>query len=1230
MSEVRWTEEQKKVLDLRGRSILVSAAAGSGKTAVLVERIIRKVTDPVHPLDLDRLLVVTFTRAAASQMKDRIREALLAKLTEQPGNRHLQKQEMLLANANIQTIDSFCLQVVREHFAETSLDPAFRVVDDAELKLMEHEVLEEILEEHYQAEDAKFLAYVERFCPMRNDKRAEEAVLGLYHAALSDPWPVKWLRDRLAMFSEDPADASWMKVLMDLAKMRLEGIAVYSELACRIAEEADGPEIFLPVLLPERDEIARLCACETYDELAERLQAFTDKFASLSRKKGFDPEKRELVKALRDSYKEKLKDLKEDFFPASAEEIHADLQAMRGPMEGLVALTEEFFLRMQETKQERHVADFSDLEHFALEILCEPDESGSGIRPKEAAEEYRRQFEEIYIDEYQDSNLVQEYILSSISRDSTVVEGFGPSNLFMVGDVKQSIYRFRMARPKLFLDKYASYEHLVPEAEPQTDHVRVDLRSNFRSRKDAVLEPVNAVFRRLMRPEIGGILYDDDHALYGGGEYPPTEERISDSCELLLLTDAQEEAFETGLPESPVVDVLSDRELQAKVIAAKIRELTDPESGIRVYDRKAGAYRPAVCGDIAILLRTMSGWAEVFTDTLQREGIAAYADTGKGYFSAVEVRTLLSMLQVIDNPRQDIALAAVLKGMFGFTEPELAAIRIFDRESDYYGALIHFADNAPEGSCREKCRDFLALLGGLRERVPYLRVHEMIDEIFRVTGYDRYVRALPGGERRMRNLRMLSEKAVASEAGGSRGLFHFVQYIEQMHKYEMDYGEADPAGEGRDSVLILSIHKSKGLEFPIVFVAGLEKKYNLSDENAQVLVHPDYGIAPVFRDPELRIERPSPVRNALAEELRIQDFGEELRVLYVAMTRAKEKLILVGCEEKKKDKEKDKDKEKQFLPELVAAHCRGRLPAELIRSCQNYRDLLRIAAAGDAGVDLRVTRITREELLASSESEREARRVRLAQARAYIDARRGEEQGDPTLQAQIEELLRRPSETAGRQIPVRFSVSELKMADREESIYEQADAQMFETPLPRFMREDEEADEEIRGAALGTVYHKIFEVLTWTEDMTREEMDAALDAIVSQGFLSAEELAAVKPYRIWKFVSSDLAKRMARGHVHKEQPFVMGVPAEEILPGCGSSEMVMVQGIIDAFFEEEDGLVVVDYKTDRVPEHGGEDYLREKYHRQLELYAEALEKATGKPVKECIIYSVRLGETIRL
>ena len=448
-----------------------------------------------------------------------------------------------------------------------------------------------------------------------------------------------------------------------------------------------------------------------------------------------------------------------------------------------------------------------------------------------------------------------------------------------------------------------------------------------------------------------------------------------------------------------------------------------------------------------------------------------------------------------------------------------------------------------------------------------------------------------------------------------------VQFIENLRKYNMDYGEADPEGEGRGSVVIMSIHKSKGLEFPVVILAGIDKQYNTNDEKGSILVHPEYGIAPVYKDADLRIERPSAVRNVFAQDLKVQSFGEELRVLYVAMTRAKEKLILLGSEGKK---------QKIETYARAAEFCGGKLPEELILSCDNYRDLILLALAGNEEVPVVYGCISREDLMRDPEEAREAlarKRETLRQEFVSLGETPAE---DEAAMEEIRKLLAHGNALEERQLPVRYSVSELKHTDREESLYEAAEMQMFEAPLPRFMKDDPEEGEEIRGARLGTVYHKIFEELTWHEGMTREEMDAAFAALVENGFLTEEELAAVKPYRIWRFVSSDLAARMAKGRVHKEQPFVIGRPAKEILPDSDSEEMIMVQGIIDAWFEEEDGIVAVDYKTDRLPEHGAEEYLREKYHRQLELYAEALESILGKPVKECVIYSVRLGKAVSL
>lgn len=1225
MSKVKWTAEQQKVIDLRDCSILVSAAAGSGKTAVLVERIIQKITDPRQPVDLDRLLVVTFTRAAAAQMKERIGTALEERLLQDPENSWLQRQEALLPNAMITTIDSFCLRVVQDHFHEIDLDPSFRVSDETELELLRHDVLEDLLEEKYGGEEEDFQCFAACYGGMKSDLAVEEMTMSLYRMALSYPWPEEWLDQTIQIFQaggvEEMEQSSWMKLLECRLREQIGDLLSFCKSAAAAAAEEDGPGAYLDVLLEDQRMLEELWECRSYRELSEKMTGVSRRFQRLPAvRKPENPEKKELVKSMRDEIKSLLTRMEKDYFSQTPEQIFQDMQSLRQPMEGLAALTKEFMKRFARAKEERRVVDFGDLEHFALRILADHEK---GDIPTPVAREYREQFQEIYIDEYQDSNYVQETILNSISGES-----LGKPNLFMVGDVKQSIYKFRLARPELFMEKYRTFSL------KEGDHRRIDLRHNFRSRLGSVLEPVNFLFRQLMMERLGGVEYNEENALYQGGAFPETEHPVSDCCELLLIREDEE------------TEEISGRELQARAIAARIRELTDPETGM--YIRDGEEYRLVRPGDIAVLLRTMAGWADIYADVLQQEGIPAYAETQRGYFESPEIRTVLALLQVIDNPRQDIPLAAVLRSaVCGLTEGELAEIRSITPDGDFYGAFCAYRETGSRRTLREKLLAFWQMLDRLRSRAPYLPTCQLIEEALELTGYGEYAAALPGGEKRRANLDMLLQKAIDYEQTGYRGLFQFIRYMERMQQYDIDYGDASADGENKDSVVIMSIHKSKGLEFPVVFVGALEKRFNHMDASGRLIIHPDYGACPDYLNPETRRRTPTLLKKVMQQDMILSDLGEELRVLYVALTRAKEKLILVGSGLPGKKIMAARgivgEKKDGFLPYLLLSRCSSYLDwisLALMRH-PGFRTLAEELGTEPAGsflkeapnVPVTVRVVPAGELLQDSlEQQLEVNRKKEA-LRRLREELAGSPAEEPGLRQFIQDRLCYRYPYAGEStIPVKFSVSELKKAGKRVAEEEEG-VVLFEPPVPRFMETGPKpAPEEdaLTGARLGTVYHKIMECLEWRKGILREEAEQMLEELVRKGRITEEELAAADTGKIWQFLSGSLAGRMANGTLKKEQPFVMGVEAREVIPDTDSRELVLIQGIIDAFFREEDGLVVVDYKTDRVSSPDGAEVLKQRYRRQLELYARALSQITGYPVKECYLYSFALGDTILL
>ena len=806
---MNFTPKQQEVIDLRDCNILVSAAAGSGKTAVLTERIVDMVCDEEHPVDVDRLLVVTFTNAAAAEMRERIGNKLSDRLALHPESEHLQRQLTLLHAAQITTIDSFCLFLLKNHFQEIGLDPAFRVADEREIKLLSQESLAEVLEEAFAAGREEFFECVEVFCPNGKEKVLEEHVLSLSNFANSFPWPEEWLlarkQDYAATTEEELVKTPLWTYYAAYVQGVLEGCSQKMGQGIYLAQLPDGPYMYGELLDKEKEQIDAALAHareKGLQGLDVKLEAIA--FGTLSSKKdaSVNAVKREQAKGIRDGVKKTLVDLKEQFFGTPFTVTAKRNEACARSVSELIDLVIAFLRRMAEKKREKKLVDFNDMEHFALDILMRHE--GDVIIPTQVARQYREYFHEILIDEYQDSNLVQEYFLRALSGEED-----GHYNRFMVGDVKQCIYHFRLARPDLFLEKYRSYKKEGPER-------RIDLSMNFRSRRE-VTETVNHVFERTMSKEVGGIVYDEDAALHAGASYPECE--VGES-ELLLIEKPQKDGM------------FGQREAEALAIAGKIRHLCQ---NCKVKDKDTGEMRMVRYRDIVILLRTLTGWGDEFKAALESPGIPAYVTSKSGYFTATEVQNVLNFLRVIDNPLQDVPLFGVLRSFFGgFSEEEIARTRGEEKEKPLYECLLESMD--------PKVTAFLTRLEGYREKTSYVTIRALIEELLWDYDYLNYVTALPGGSKRRANLEMLLVKASDFERTSYFGLFHFLRYMDMMEKYDQDYGEADTLDENADVVRIISIHKSKGLEFPVTIVAGLSKAFNMQDVNKAVITDADLGI----------------------------------------------------------------------------------------------------------------------------------------------------------------------------------------------------------------------------------------------------------------------------------------------------------------------------------------------------------------------------------------------------
>ena len=1212
---VKWTEEQQKVISLKDRNILVSAAAGSGKTAVLVERIIRKLTDEDAPSDVDRLLIVTFTEAAAAEMKERIGAAIEKKLAERPGDAHLERQATLIHSASITTIHSFCLSVIRENFHVIGIDPGFRIGEEGELKLLKQDVLDELLEERYAQADPGFLEFVEKFGTGKNDKKIEGIILKLYEFSRSYPQPDRWLGSCVKAYDlgGKPEESGPAMRAKERVKRRAEDICRLLDRAKKVCEEPDGPYMYGDMIESDLEAVGRLAAEEDFRRMHEAASELT-KWRRLSPKKDetVSQEKKEQVQKLRKQAKELVKKLQETYFYAPCEEWAADMEASRGTMETLADLVRDFAALFREKKQSRNMIDFNDMEQFALQILTV--EREGELVPSPVAAEYQERFDEVMIDEYQDSNLVQETILTSVSKASR-----GSYDIFMVGDVKQSIYRFRLSRPELFMEKYNTYS--LTDSERQ----RIDLHKNFRSRRE-VLDSVNYVFRRLMRREFGGIEYDDNAALYPGADFPSLPEgtgpAFHDRTELLLL-----DKEDTGEED--------ERRAEARMIAQRIRELI---AGGVVVDKESGQYRKVQYRDIVILTRSIRGWAEVFSAVLAEEGIPAYSVSREGYFETYEVSVLLDYLKILDNLRQDLPLAAVLTSPFcGLSAADLAEIRLAFPNVPFYEAAAGYAagecgDGKPE--LVNKLAGFFRQAESFRERVPYTAIHDLLAEIIDETGYGTYIAAMPGGGQRTANVEMLAEKAAAFEGTSYKGLFNFVRYIEQLRKYDVDYGEAGILDEQSDTVRIMSIHKSKGLEFPIVFTAGMGKRFNTQDTRGSIILHPELGVGMDVIDLERRTKTPSFLKKLIQDEAAMENLAEELRVLYVAMTRAKEKLILTGTVEIPEKLRRDAEDSEAAQDNRRAGASSGGNGAEEIALYQlegasSYLDWILPAVLPEAGrdscpIDIRV--VSGEDLAYAGAVEAQAEEMTLDVLQNWDGSGSYSPELKKALEAQMD--YRYPYAAEGV-MKLKFTVSELK---KRASLSEEAGEEMYEEPeavpmIPQFLKEEE----ILTGAPRGSAYHKLLELLDFTVGYGEVTLRAAVGRFRENGKLSPEMADCIRPEDILAFLHCESGRRMsaaaAGGKLYREQPFVLGVDASEIYPADQPGETILVQGIIDVFFEETDGLVVLDYKTDRVK--SGQE-LKDKYRAQLDYYARALEQLLEKPVKEKIIYSFTLREEIKV
>ena len=1259
--ETKWTDEQLLAIETRGKNLLVAAAAGSGKTAVLVERIIKIITDDNNPVDIDKLLVVTFTNAAASEMRERIGDAISKKLEEIPDSKMLQRQLALLNKSNITTIHSFCLDIIKNNFHLIDLDPGFRIGDETECTLIKQDVLIELFEDKYDKEDEDFLNLIEAYCTNRDDERLKEIVLKLYNFSMSGPWPSVWLREKAQEFNINSLDelekASWYKVLKESLYLDLNNAKNGLDEAIKICEEDSDLAPYLLNLKPELNGIENAINSLNLnlEQIYKAIKDIEFAYRIKTVKKGLGDElDKKKVKSLRDDVKKKINQIKGGVFSVSLDETLNGIKNMYPIIKSLTELVIEFSDRYVKKKMERVILDFNDLEHLCLKILTCNDENGE-VYASSVAQKFREKFEEVLVDEYQDSNNVQETIISMVSR-----KDLDNPNVFMVGDVKQSIYRFRQAKPELFLEKYNSYSE-----EDNKKNRKIMLYKNFRSREE-VIKGVNFIFKSLMSKTVGELDYTDKEALNLGASYDEINKdnvyfqdnefidldkiEVSGALELHILDkssdfeDGKNEINDEDDKENDNEEDLSAVAIEARIIAKRIKELINPSDGkcFMVFDKNLNRYRKITYKDIVILLRSTKNWADTIVEELSFGGIPVYADINTGYFQTIEIRTIMSLLHIIDNPMQDIyTIASMRSPIFAFTSEELADIRILNRDNYFYLNVKDIAEDVYDErinkSLKDKCVYFIEKIGSWREKSLYMPIDEFLWYLYSDTSYYGYVGAMVNGIQRQANLRILFQRAKQYEQTSFKGLFNFINFINKLRKSSGDLGTAKILGENEDVVRIMSIHKSKGLEFPVVFLSGCGKQFNLRDINDSLLFHEELGIGADCIDIKKRIRYTTLQKYAIKKKFELETLSEEMRILYVALTRAKEKLIITGSSY---NLQKDIDA-------CYKAGVKGFnkvIPSELLKQ-KSYLKWIMTALIKHKDGD--ILRQGKNEFVEISDD------LSSWKINFHKKSDFGTENVEDSIEKknisilslnysnfEVDEEIRKRLEFRYKyrdvcSVPSNISVSDIKKA--EEEIFEPQAENLFSEEKnrkkPRFIMEEK----GLSKAEKGTAMHFVMQKLDLNKVNLLNEIKEQIKNMFEKGLITKDEEESINIFKIQKFFKSNLGQRLLKAYkenkqVFRELPFITEISVKRIekdlIDKIFNNEKLRLQGIIDCFFEEDDGIVLLDYKTDYV-ENGKEKEILDKYRVQIDLYTETLERVIGKKVKERYLYLFGIDKEVK-
>ena len=1194
MANVKWTEEQQQAINEKGANILVAAAAGSGKTAVLVERIINKVIN--EKIDIDRILVVTFTSAAASEIRERILEAIYKKLEENPEDTNLQKQINLINKANISTIHSFCLDVIRNNFYELDISSNFRVADTTEIELMKYEVLDELFEEKYLSNDKDFEDLINIYTGYRGDEGLQNLVLNIYKFIQSSPFPEKWLNDKVNLFkntNQDFAQTIWGKTILENIEEELtEGIMQLQNIL-KDMKKIDELSKFTKIIQEDiynLEDILRYT--NSWDNTLTKINNLvwqkwpTDKKITIDLK--------EQAKEVRNKVKEIINKSIKKKIAYDSIQANEDINEMHVTLTKLKNLLVEFMFKFASKKKEKNVVDFNDIEHFALKILI-----GENGEATELAKKYREKFQEIAIDEYQDSNLVQEQILTSISKGN---------NIFMVGDVKQSIYKFRQARPELFLEKYKNY-NLKQEISGNSLGLKIQLFKNFRSREN-ILNITNLVFQNIMSEKVGEIEYNEKEYLNYSAGYKEPEENTdyAGKTELHIIDlKEKEEIFinDEEIDEKIEVEKIENSVLEAKFVAKKINELLN--SNYMVFDKEQG-YRKITPKDIIILLRATTNIAPIYEKELADLNLPVFSDSSSQYLDTMEIQIIVSILKIINNPIQDIPLVTVLRSpIFAFTDNDLISIRLTDKSCSFYESMIK-ARLVVNEQLNSKIDNVIYYLEKWKQEEKYLPLDELIWQIYIDTNLINIVGLMPNGAIRQANLKMLFEKAKQFENASFKGLFNFINFIDRLKNNNGDLSSAKLIGENENVIRIMSIHKSKGLEFPVVFLCGTGKSFNMRDLNEDILLHQDMGIGPKLIDFERRIEYDTLAKEAIKLKIKLETLSEEQRILYVALTRAKEKLIITGIS---KDLEKDFKQKRELLQ--IYNENMNIIDYKLVKKYKTYLDWLELVYLKNEN---KITDIATLYTYTKTDLEKELNNKEQEKLN-NIKEKIFENTKDLKDTENIKEILNwKYRYKKSSEIPTKTAVTRLQAEE---------DKKIELTEIPKFMGKEK----KITPAEKGTLMHLCIQRLNEKQTYTKETIKQMIQSLVLKEIITTTEADAINIDTLYKYTESALWNDLSKAkEIHKEQPFYINIPAKEIYENIETDENILVQGIIDLYYISEDNkLILIDYKTDYVKKP---EELINKYKTQLSIYKKALENSLNRRVDETYIFSTNWGQSLNV